>query len=384
MNNATAWQLLDKVGMLIYADKNLNIKDVNHAFIEYAQISKPELTGISLIEFFSVYNDEKIVDEFLANLSENKIASATIKLKIREIVRWVSIHGEMQTTPQGEINFIIALVPADAEKKLQSIDENDLLKAYKRDLKIAQGYIKNILPDPKLFKRINPNAFLIYVPMRGIGGDWYWFHVEKERTLFLMGDVMGHGINAGIISTIIASKLSVFKDWSYLTEPKELLHIIHKNLKPLLRYNSQEENIHKDFSIDVIGAIYYPQTRVFSYSSANFPLLIQRDKNFLDIEIQKQGIYPAKPWASHHFSNHSILLEPNDFVWVFSDGVKDQFDDVTQKPMGTKRFKELLLQATHQYQDMSEIENFLLSKVAEWMGTAEQTDDIMLGGVKIV
>jgi len=127
-----------------------------------------------------------------------------------------------------------------------------------------------------------------------------------------------------------------------------------------------------------------PQTRVFLYSSANFPLLIQRDKEFLDVQIHKQGIYPAKPWSSHDFSTQSILLEPNDFVWVFSDGIKDQFDDIAQKPLGTKRFKELLLQATQEYQDMREIENFLLSKGVEWMGSAEQTDDIMLGGFKIV
>jgi len=196
------------------------------------------------MEFFSVYNDEKIVDEFLANLSENKIASATIKLKIYENTNWVNIHGAMQITQKGEVSFVITLVPADAEKKLENLDENELLKAYKRDLKIAQGYIKNIFPNINTFKRINPNSFLIHKPMRGIGGDWYWFHIEKERILFLMGDVMGHGVNAGIISAIIASKLSVFKDWSYLVEPKELLHLVHRNLNPIFRYSDKGEGMH--------------------------------------------------------------------------------------------------------------------------------------------
>lgn len=374
--------LIDKIAMCLYTDAQFIISKVNDLFLHHTQLSQSEITGKNAFQFFSSYNDIDTVDQFLADLSEKGIANTIIKLKLGVTTNWVKIHGIAHKDEKNNTDgFLLALILADAEKKLENIEQNDILKDYERDLRIAHSYVQGILPKAEVFKRINPNSFLIYKPMRGIGGDWYWFYPEKERTLFLMGDVMGHGINAGLISAIIASKISLFKEWENIIQPAELLQMIHKNINPVLRHNP---NIHEDFSMDMIACIFYKETRVLLYSSANFPILVQRENTFMEMNIQKQGLLLKQPWSIHQFNNNSILLEQNDWVWVFSDGVKDQFDEVHQKPIGIKRLKELMLQATAQYEKASDVENFLLSKGNEWMGMANQTDDIMFAGFKVV
>lgn len=374
--------LIDKIAMSVLTDQYFVISKVNDLFLEYTQVLSNEIIGKNAFEFFSLYNDLDVVDQFLANLVEKGEADATLKLKFGDITNWVKVYSIARKDEKNNITgFVLALIPADAEKKLESIEESEIFKNYERDLRIARSYLQGMLPSPEFFKRINPNAFLIYMPMRGIGGDWYWFYPEKERSLFIMGDVMGHGISAGLISAIIASKLSVFKEWESIIQPTELLHLVHKNINSVLRHNP---NINESFSMDMIAAIFYRESRVLLYSSANFPILIQRQNTFLDTHIHKQGLQLKQPWSVHDFTDSSMLLEPNDWVWVFSDGIKDQFDEVNKKPLGIKRFKEFLLEAAAKHEKASDVEKFLLSKGMEWMGTAEQTDDIMLGGFKII
>lgn len=375
--------LIDKIAMSVLTDERFIILKVNDLFLEHTQLLSNEIIGKNAFDFFSLYNDLDIIDQFLVNLVEKGESNVILKLKLTGgITNWIKMYGIARKNEENKITgFMLVLIPADAEKKLESISENTLIKDYERDLKIAQSYVQGILPRVDVFKRIYPNALLIYMPMRSIGGDWYWFHTEKERTLFLMGDVMGHGINAGIISTIIASKLSLFDKWESIVQPTELLHLVHKNINSVLRHNP---NIDDNFSMDMISCIFYKETRVLLYSSANFPILVQRQNTFLDINIFKQGLQLKQPWSIHNFKDSSVVLEPNDWVWVYSDGIKDQFGDVDQKPIGTKRFKELLLQATSKYQNASEVEKFLLSRGMEWIGAAEQTDDMILAGFKIV
>jgi serine phosphatase RsbU (regulator of sigma subunit) len=373
--------LIEKMSMCVYTDIQFKILKVNDLFTEYTQLKQHEIIGKNALEFFSLYNDIELLDNFLINLSESGNANATLKLKFGDTTNWVRVYGIPQKDQKNNIiGFLLSLISADAEKKLENIEQNSRIKEYEKDLEIAESYIKGLLPNPELFKRINPNAFLEYRPMRGIGGDWYWFYPEKERTLFIMGDVMGHGINAGVISAILVSKISTFEQWENIVQPVELLKMVHQYIYPVLRGN---QNIDKNFSMDTLACIFYKESRVLLYSSANFPLLIQHENTFLGTEIHKQPLQIRQPWNVHEYTNHSFLLEPNDWVWAFSDGVKDQFDEVHQKPMGKKRLKELILQATTQYDKVSDVEKFLLSKGQEWMGTATQTDDIMLAGFKI-
>lgn len=374
--------LIDKIAMSVYTDKHFVILKVNDLFLKNTHSLPNEIIGKNAFELFSLFNDLEALDQFLVNLVENGDAHTILKLKFVDRTSWVKVYGIARKDEKNNIDgFLLALIPADAEKRLESIEENEVFKNYERDLRIARSYLQGMLPSPELFKRINPNAFLIYMPMRGIGGDWYWFYPEKERALFLMGDVMGHGISAGLISTIIASKLSSFNGWEKIIQPTELLHLAHKNINSLLRSNP---NIDESFSMDMIAAIFYKESRVLLYSSANFGILIQRQNTFLDTHIHKQGLQLKQPWSVHNFTDNSMVLEPNDWVWVFSDGVKDQFDEVNKKPLGIKRFKEFLLEATTKHEKAPDVEKFLLSKGMEWMGAAEQTDDIMLGGFKIV
>ncbi|MCS7028890.1 MAG: SpoIIE family protein phosphatase, partial [Bacteroidia bacterium] len=279
-NPSTCMLLIGKLCIAVYTDITFCIKQVNEAFTKHTGLDREQVLDKNLFDFFSLYNNENTIDEFLADLSSQNIAHAVLKLKFEDDVKWVDLYGTADRDYRNQINgFLIAGTVIDAHKKLEQLEQNELIKNYQRDLDIAQSYIQGLLPSPELFKRVNPNALLIYMPMRGIGGDWYWFKIEKNRTHFLMGDVMGHGVNAGIVSTLVASALSHFKDWHQIARPTDLVQLVHKSVYPIIKYNP---SITEDFSMDIVTAIFYPETRELLYTSGNFSILAQRGNTFLD------------------------------------------------------------------------------------------------------
>jgi serine phosphatase RsbU (regulator of sigma subunit) len=81
------------------------------------------------------------------------------------------------------------------------------------------------------------------------------------------------------------------------------------------------------------------------------------------------------------FINHTIEYYPNDIFYVFSDGYSDQFDDSNKKKFKVKQLKKELLKI--QDLPMYEQKEYLDELHKKWKGETEQTDDILIVGMKI-
>ena len=80
------------------------------------------------------------------------------------------------------------------------------------------------------------------------------------------------------------------------------------------------------------------------------------------------------------FTKHTIDLQKGDSVYLFSDGYADQFSPQDKKLM-TRKFKEIILSI--QNKTMEEQKEYLGSFIDEWKGNMEQTDDILVVGVRV-
>jgi serine phosphatase RsbU (regulator of sigma subunit) len=81
-----------------------------------------------------------------------------------------------------------------------------------------------------------------------------------------------------------------------------------------------------------------------------------------------------------NFTNHIFDLQKGDTIYLSSDGYADQFSPADKKLM-TKRFKEILLSIQHL--SMPEQEKYLAQFIDEWRGIMEQTDDVLVIGVRV-
>jgi serine phosphatase RsbU (regulator of sigma subunit) len=82
----------------------------------------------------------------------------------------------------------------------------------------------------------------------------------------------------------------------------------------------------------------------------------------------------------HVFEKHAVNLAKGDSIYIFSDGYADQFGAGGKKMM-VRRFKDNILSL--QSLSMAQQKEKLASFLDEWMGSMEQTDDILVIGVKV-
>ena len=76
-----------------------------------------------------------------------------------------------------------------------------------------------------------------------------------------------------------------------------------------------------------------------------------------------------------------MKIEKNDQIYLFSDGLIDQFGGEKGKKFKAKALRDLIIQ--NGGKSMSEQKIILKSALNEWMGDLEQVDDICLLGIRV-
>ncbi len=240
----------------------------------------------------------------------------------------------------------------------------------------AQTIQKAILPPEKLLEQYLPDSFVIFKPKDIVSGDFYWTEKINNNVYFASVDCTGHGVAGAFMSIIGHYGLNrCVKDFK-LFHPSEILDKLVEIVAEALHSENQNEVRN---GMDIALCCLDPVAMQLEYAGAYNPVYVFRNKEVLEFKADHQpiGLFEnRKP-----FTNHVIKLEKGDCIYVFSDGVIDQFGGEKGKKLGSKRIKELLLAVT----DLSAGEQYIALKTGfeNWQGNHEQTDDVTLIGVKV-
>ena len=161
-----------------------------------------------------------------------------------------------------------------------------------------------------------------------------------------------------------------------ITTASKALDELRKQVKYALNPTGTE---HIGDGMDITLCIINIETRELQYSGANNPLYIIRDKSeLIHIKPDKQ---PIGIWRKERpFTNHIIQLQENDILYLFSDGIIDQFGGSNKDKFKAVRFKKLLLEI--QEKNLTEQGALIKNAFLEWKGSTKQLDDIVVIGVK--
>lgn len=202
-----------------------------------------------------------------------------------------------------------------------------------------------------------------------IGGDFlYVKHLESVLVFGLM-DCTGHGIPGSLLSMM---------GYNFLNDI-----ILHKNvLAPDIALKLLDERIHEYFQseknskvmndgMDGILCVYDKESKQMHYAMAGRPLWIKQNNTWEKIRPDQNAIGGS---LSKTFVKHTINLEANDEVFIFSDGLSDQFGGSRNKKFLTKRILQHLL--SNEELNIKEKGEKLKNEIIKWKGKNEQTDDI--------
>jgi len=266
------------------------------------------------------------------------------------------------------------------ERTLEISHQKEIIEEKNKDITDSINYAKRIqdaiLTSKEIKYRIFPNAFVLFKPKDIVSGDFYWFAEKDGKKLIAACDCTGHGVPGALMSMIGNNALNQLVNERGITEPGKILDNLHKEVRRTLK--QEEDNATKD-GMDVALLTFSSATEV-EYAGAQRPLWVIKGGQLEETKATKISIGGHAHEDGVKFVKHSFTFNKGDTLYIFSDGYADQFNNEEKKLM-TRKFKEILLSI--QGLDMPAQEKYLADFIENWKGKLEQTDDILVIGIRI-
>ncbi|HAI75523.1 MAG TPA: hypothetical protein DCM08_04685 [Microscillaceae bacterium] len=270
---------------------------------------------------------------------------------------------------------------AKLEEAQEIVELSKIIEKKNEDITASITYAKRIqeaiLPKPSRLSQHLGEHFVLYFPRDIVSGDFYWLQTYQDKIFLAVADCTGHGVPGGFMSMIGSSMLTNILLQKGITEPHLMLQELNKDVDYLLR---QGETLSKD-GMDIGIIAIDPKRKLLSFSGAHHPLIVIQNNELQRIKGSPGGI------GVYHlpmdFQKIDIDIDQQTTIYLFSDGITDQFGGSEKRKFGIGRLKEMLLNI-HQ-EPMAKQKNIMADFFNEWMATGDekQTDDMLLMGIRL-
>ncbi len=308
------------------------------------------------------------------------------------------INHNLNETQEELKSYIEELKSTEEEirqnaEELAAINENliEQKQLIEQQKEIISQRSKNITDSIKAAKRIQDailidqssvishfkGAFILNKPKDIVSGDFYWFTEQQGKKIVALGDCTGHGVSGALMTMVGASILNEVVNENHITQPDQILLAMDNKLKKILQPNANGViSDGMDLSILVV------ENQEVHFAAASNKLFLYRNNEIQEIKGGTSPLGSFSFYTKKDYQTHTISILPNDKLYIFSDGLRDQFGQKEGKKYGSKRFKELLgkVGKLPLFMQREEIEREWL----QWKGEAHQTDDVLLIGLQVV
>lgn len=243
----------------------------------------------------------------------------------------------------------------------------------------AKGIQEAILPDTTVLDKVFKEAFIYCTPRDIVNGDFFWFAGRGNFMVMAAVDCTGHGVPGAFMTVMGNSMLNQIVLEHDIYKPSEILYELNKSVLNTL--HQENFNMNKNDGMDIAICLYDTTSGELVFAGAKRPIYYFKDNMFNAIKGSKYSVGGTFNRQKKCFEDHTIQLNPNDTFYLFSDGITDQFGEKMNKKFMNKRWKELLMSV--QPLSMDAQRKAIEKTMEEWRGGFEQTDDMLVIGVRV-
>ena len=258
------------------------------------------------------------------------------------------------------------------EIELQNIAITDSINYAKR-------IQSSILPDISKLKDSFKDAFILFHPRDIVSGDFYWFDkLDDDKFVLVCADSTGHGVPGAFMSMIGSTLLQDIVSRKRITKPSEILKLLDKQIFSTLNQNV-ELGVSND-GMDMVVCEFNLKTRHIRFASAMRPVIIILDGESYYIKGNRSSV-GGESVIEKYYDDQEYYLSEGDTVYLFSDGLPDQFGGADGRKLKIARMKKMIEQVSTL--SMEEQKETMTKFFFDWKGSLDQVDDILLMGVKV-
>ena len=163
-----------------------------------------------------------------------------------------------------------------------------------------------------------------------------------------------------------------------ITKPSQILTMLDKQIFSTLNQNV-DVGVSND-GMDMVVCEVNVKSKLIRFASAMRPVIIVMGGESYYIKGNRCSV-GGESVIEKYFDDQEYYLSEGDTVYMFSDGLPDQFGGADGKKMKIARMKKLIEEAS--VLPMSEQKQIISDFFFEWKGDYEQVDDILLMGIRL-
>jgi serine phosphatase RsbU (regulator of sigma subunit)/CheY-like chemotaxis protein len=278
-----------------------------------------------------------------------------------------------------------ALLYESLEQKVK--ERTQIIEEKNRDITESIEYAKRIqfaiLPDLRILHSRYPDAAVYYSPKDIVCGDFYWWSEVGDYFFIAAVDCTGHGVPGAFLSVLANSMLNLIIRELGVSETDAILETLHAQVITALR-NKEGANAEIEDGMDIALIRLHSLSREVQFSGANRSAIVVDHEKYSEYKGDRKpiggGYIFEESTGERTFSAQHFMLMPNECLYLFSDGLTDQFNSENKRKFTFKRLIDLLQSIFRN--PLAQQMQLVQQQMNEWRGATSQTDDMLLIGLR--
>jgi serine phosphatase RsbU (regulator of sigma subunit) len=275
--------------------------------------------------------------------------------------------GSRLTVADRELLQTLALEASNVLENTRLLAEEQRNRKIQEELEIArsiqQSLLPRSLPQTGWFR-----ASGISIPSQNVAGDYFDVRrIREDRFVNIIVDVSGKGVSSALLASLLQG---IFIAAS--AEPPELPALMSRTNEFLVERTEGEK-----YATMFYGILQSDGTLYWTNAGHCPGILIRPGQAY---ELLRPTSMPVGMMSEARFEVRKTQLRPGDKLCLYSDGLSEAHLPPTERGVfhfyGEERIQEIL--RSHEGQSARQIQDALLQDVQEFLGGAEQTDDVTL------
>ncbi len=296
-------------------------------------------------------------------------------------IRWIHERGYPIEDADGKVIKTSGVCADITEEKYT----RELVERQNIDIQESISYARLIqeatLTEVEEMKEVFPESFVLFRPKGELSGDFYMTDIIRtnsglEMKSFIVADCTGHGVPGAILSILCNSLIKQTFTNPQVNTPGQALDTVRNQLIKL--FNTKVSDQMRD-GMDIGFGLVDEKRRKIFFAGANMSCVVARGNGLLEITGDRQHVGYSTELSP--FTDHTFNYQPQDTVYLFTDGFVDQFGGAKNKRYMSRRLYDLIAETCHL--PMREQEERFTQEFESWKGANEQTDDMTFLAVRL-
>lgn len=365
---------------VLITDLELTINWFNDAVLNEFSFAFQDLIGQQFESNFLMLNQSfEILDVISQKIESHASIKVEVPLKRNNQSEWYKISLDpVRDECEKVTQYMIVL------DNIQSLKEQQLIIEQKnQDMISSISYAKRIqsafLPTAKVLAEELPPHFFFFRPKDIVSGDFYFVKRKGPYLYIAVADRTGHGVPGAMITSIAAASLNNAIFDHALVYTSEILEHADRYVKRALSASEDDLTDGMDVALVMIDF----NGNLIRFSGARRPIVLMKGGEQIFIKGDKRSIGEFHDHQVEDFCEYKWEVAAEIGIYLFSDGIPDQFGGDRHKKIGVRR---LLTFINENYTvPIEEIAVEFDRQIHEWTDefTVTQTDDMVFFGTKI-